>query len=155
RQSGRTRLPASSDDDAFASAGPGVMPAADGADLFGAAPVLAHGESGRVRGRSANGAGASGKHDGGRIENLTAQRSENSVLFSLSNLQSLASPAAASAAAKQQQGDAPAAAASSEGSGLIDIRAMAASTLRAPAPSAGPLPTGGGFDTGSRDEDMP
>ena len=33
-------------------------------------------------------------HDGGRVENLTGQRHENSVLFSLSNLQSLAMPSA-------------------------------------------------------------
>ena len=75
-------------------------------------------------------------HDGGRVENLTGQRHENSVLFSLSNLQSLAMPA--SAAAKSVSTTAP----TSEGSGLIDIRAMAATTLGAS--SGGRSSFGGG-----------
>jgi hypothetical protein len=68
-------------------------------------------------------------HDGGRVENLTGQRHENSVLFSLSNLQSLAMPSAKpSPAASYNSAPAP----TTEGSGLIDIRAMAASTRTAP-----------------------
>ena len=62
-------------------------------------------------------------HDGGRVENLTGQRHENSVLFSLSNLQSLAMPSA-----KPSTTALPTTAPTTEGSGLIDIRAMAAST---------------------------
>ena len=42
-----------------------------------------------------SGAAAAG-HDGGRVESLTGQRHENSVLFSLSNLQSLAMSSAPS-----------------------------------------------------------
>jgi len=69
-------------------------------------------------------------HDGGRVDNLTGQRHENSVLFSLSNLQSLAMP---SAKPSSMASLGPASAPTTEGSGLIDIRAMAASTRGAPA----------------------
>jgi predicted Zn finger-like uncharacterized protein len=57
---------------------------------------------------------------------LTGQRNENSVLFSLSNLQALAtgtSTPAASTASRPKAGMA-----SGEGSGLIDIRALASAT---------------------------
>ncbi|HVZ86981.1 MAG TPA: hypothetical protein VHG72_08425, partial [Polyangia bacterium] len=77
------------------------------------------------------------------VESLTGQRHENSVLFSLSNLQSLAMPSAAPKAA------AGAAAAVPEGSGLIDIRAMAASTL------GGSAPAGGAFSIGSNGSSSP
>src|SRR5262249_676889 len=72
---------------------------------------------------------------------MTGQRNENSVLFSLNNLASLAadSPRAASATASASgatgaSGTAPSGAGGimgsvTEGSGLIDIRAMAAMTL--------------------------
>lgn len=73
---------------------------------------------------------------------LTGQRNENSVLFSLSNLQALATAGAAkSSAPAPSPAPAPVAAspapaakagfatAKNEGSGLIDIRAMAAATL--------------------------
>jgi predicted Zn finger-like uncharacterized protein len=132
--SGRTRVPAAaapSEEDAF-SVPVAAAPAIDGADLFGAvAPVAARPESVRARGRGSNGTAPAGRHDGGRVESLTAQRSENSVLFSLSNLQSLAAPPASRSSSNSI--------ATTEGSGLIDIRAMAASTLRAPASSGSPL----------------
>ena len=80
-------------------------------------------------------------HDGGRVENLTGQRHENSVLFSLSNLQSLAMPSAP----KPSTTALPTTAPTTEGSGLIDIRAMAASTR--PAASDGP--------TTAVDDDLP
>jgi predicted Zn finger-like uncharacterized protein len=140
-QSGRNHLPVGGDEDAFAAA---AAPASEGADLFGVAPVVARADSGRIRGRNANGTGPVGRHDGGRVENLTAQRSENSVLFSLSNLQSLAAPAAVARPAS--------APATTEGSGLIDIRAMAASTLKAPAGGGSPL-FGGGSRAG--EDDLP
>lgn len=57
---------------------------------------------------------------------LTAQRNENSVLFSLSNLQALATGKSDGKAGAARPGFASA---QSEGSGLIDIRAMAAQTL--------------------------
>jgi predicted Zn finger-like uncharacterized protein len=64
---------------------------------------------------------------------MAGQRNENSVLFSLNNLQALASGSTAkgaSSAAKPGVDTRPGYANSqSEGSGLIDIRAMAASTL--------------------------
>lgn len=64
-----------------------------------------------------------------RVSDLTAQRNENSVLFSLDNLQKLAS--SESTAGAPVSSPAPVstpstAAPSSEGSGLIDIRAMGA-----------------------------
>ena len=140
--SGRSRAAAAAappEDDAF-SAPAGSAFGSDAADLFGAAtPMAALAESGKVRGRGTNGT-APGRHDGGRVESLTAQRSENSVLFSLSNLQSLAAPTAAKPSTTQN----------TDGSGLIDIRAMAASTLRAPADGASPFGSdvarGGGDD---------
>ena len=98
--------------DVFAS--PAAAPARGG-DLFAASSAPA------AEGWPTSGAPSAG-HDGGRVENLTGQRHENSVLFSLSNLQSLAMP---SAAPKPVAGTN----ATPEGSGLIDIRAMAASTL--------------------------
>jgi predicted Zn finger-like uncharacterized protein len=107
--------------DVFA-ASPAAAPAGSG-DLF-ASPSAPSGEESRW---PSSGVPAAG-HDGGRVENLTGQRHENSVLFSLSNLQSLAMP---SAAPKPVAGTA-----TSEGSGLIDIRAMAASTLGTSAPAA-------------------
>jgi predicted Zn finger-like uncharacterized protein len=149
-------------DGAQRSSGPrkslfGTGASAGSSDVFGAA-VPSRGGGGDLFGSPAahapeesrwpsSGAAASG-HDGGRVESLTGQRHENSVLFSLSNLQSLAMP---NAAAKQ----APAASGSvTEGSGLIDIRAMAASTLGTSTESRGfsgggnvgdDLPTFGAF----------
>ena len=108
-----------------------------GGDLF-AAPAAAPAADENRWGNNSGGLAAAG-HDGGRIENLTAQRHENSVLFSLSNLQSLASPGAP---ARPSGTSGPTPAPGSEGSGLIDIRAMAASTLGAPAEGHG----GGGED---------
>ena len=91
-----------------------------------------------------NPGGASAGQEGERMESLTAQRHENSVLFSLSNLQSLAAP---SGAPKPASTNAPSP--GSEGSGLIDIRAMAASTLgstgEGSSGGADDLPSFGGF----------
>ncbi|MGB8332386.1 MAG: GYF domain-containing protein [Polyangiales bacterium] len=68
-------------------------------------------------------------------QRMTGQRNENSVLFSLTNLQQLASrggsPAASSPVASQATGSSSAQVAQravGEGSGLIDIRALAKST---------------------------
>jgi predicted Zn finger-like uncharacterized protein len=116
-----------------------------GADLFAASAAAPTSAEPRW---PSSGAPAAG-HDGGRVENLTGQRHENSVLFSLSNLQSLAMTNTAAKPAPTSMG-APAA----EGSGLIDIRAMAASTFTAPssgggigggASAADDLPAFGGF----------
>lgn len=78
---------------------------------------------------------------------LTAQRSENSVLFSLSNLEALAAPApAAPSGGGFATGASPGLGSTStvsDGSGLIDIRSMAAMTLGKPqasdSPFGGPL----------------
>ena len=84
----------------------------------------------------------------GTDSKLTGQRNENSVLFSLNNLTAMAT--AGSAAARQSSSPAPEArpgyaTARNEGSGLIDIRAMAAATLSSSA-SSGPPPAGGAAD---------
>ncbi len=113
----------------------GLAPAKrGGGDLFASSMAAAKPAAEEMRWPAASAAPAG--HDGGRVENLTGQRHENSVLFSLSNLQSLAMPAQASA--KSVSSSAP----TSEGSGLIDIRAMAATTLGAS--SGGGSSFGGG-----------
>ncbi|MBW2224554.1 MAG: hypothetical protein JRF54_10130 [Deltaproteobacteria bacterium] len=65
-------------------------------------------------------------------QRMTGQRNENSVLFSLTNLQQLASrggtPAEAAPLAASQVSVSTGAPAAVEGSGLIDIRALAKST---------------------------
>ena len=91
------------------------------------------GASGATGGGMGFGGGAVGASTPQR---MTGQRNENSVLFSLTNLQQLASrggsasepaPAAASQASASA-GAQGAAQAAGEGSGLIDIRALAKST---------------------------
>jgi predicted Zn finger-like uncharacterized protein len=118
--------PVSEETDVFG----GLAPAAAkrGGDLFAAPALAAKSEEPRWPAASA----APAAHDGGRVENLTGQRHENSVLFSLSNLQSLAMPAPA--AKPSVSTTAP----TSEGSGLIDIRAMAATTLGTSSSAGGP-----------------
>jgi len=83
--------------------------------LFGGGAPAQPAEQVVVRSTGGNGAGTT---------HLTGQRNENSVLFSLSNLEALAVPA-------QQSGGirSPSASTNTEGSGLIDIRSMAAMTL--------------------------
>ncbi len=61
-------------------------------------------------------------------QSLTGQRNETSMLFSLSNLQALSAGNGHAKAAEPRPGYANS---KTEGSGLIDIRAMAASTLAA------------------------
>jgi hypothetical protein len=86
---------------------------------------------------------SAGHHDGGRVDNLTGQRHENSVLFSLSNLQSLAMPSP-KPAASMGGGPVP----TTEGSGLIDIRAMAAN-------SGAARPADGRIGGSTADDDLP
>ena len=59
----------------------------------------------------------------GNTTQLTGQRNENSVLFSLANLEALAVPS------QPSNIRAPSSTSNTEGSGLIDIRSMAAMTL--------------------------
>src|SRR4029079_19315971 len=142
RRSGANR-PLFGDGGADVFAAPAAAAPAAGGDLFGSAS--AHSTASNWPSSSSAGGGAGvgwwPGHDGGRVENLTGQRHENSVLFSLSNLQSLAMPAAKPASASAIPSTAP----TTEGSGLIDIRAMAASTR--PASLDGPGVTA--------DEDLP
>jgi predicted Zn finger-like uncharacterized protein len=80
------------------------------------------------------------------VRPMTGQRNENSVLFSLNNLQALATGGASGGKSAQSGGseNRPGFANSqTEGSGLIDIRAMAASTLAA-SPSTGGIGSGPG-----------
>ena len=106
--------------DLFASA-MGGAPAASAATpaptspfLFGGGAPAQPAEPMVTRSSGGNGAGTT---------HLTGQRNENSVLFSLANLEALAVPA--------QSGNvrSPSASSNTEGSGLIDIRSMAAMTL--------------------------
>jgi hypothetical protein len=113
-------------EDIFAA--PAAAAPSSGGDLFGSASAHSAAAS-EPRWPSSGGSASMAGHDGGRVENLTGQRHENSVLFSLANLQSLAMPSAKPAAAASF---AAAPAPTTEGSGLIDIRAMAASTRSAP-----------------------
>ncbi len=130
----------------------GPAPAQDaGADLFAAADpsaspfggvdedVVASAPSPRVSQEQAS---------------MTGQRNENSVLFSLSNLQALATGGSEAAAASAPSTAKPGHA-TGEGSGLIDIRALASATAAtsgssssAPAASGAPedlLSIGGGI----------
>jgi predicted Zn finger-like uncharacterized protein len=123
--------------DVFGGLAPAASRGGGGGDLF-ASPAVTAKSSSASSGWPAQSAAAA-PHDGGRVENLTGQRHENSVLFSLSNLQSLAT--ASPAARPLASTTAP----TSEGSGLIDIRAMAASTLGSSS-SSSPSFGGGGDD---------
>jgi predicted Zn finger-like uncharacterized protein len=62
--------------------------------------------------------------NGAGTTHLTGQRNENSVLFSLSNLEALAVPSQSGGGIRP-----PSSTSNTEGSGLIDIRSMAAMTL--------------------------
>jgi predicted Zn finger-like uncharacterized protein len=89
-----------------------VAPAPSSPFLFGGAQAS---EPAVVIKNPGNGAGGT---------QLTGQRNENSVLFSLANLEALAVPSQSSPGIRV-----PSTTASTEGSGLIDIRSMAAMTL--------------------------
>jgi predicted Zn finger-like uncharacterized protein len=112
---------------------PVQSPAPTSPFLFGGGAPAQPAEQIVVRNPGGNGAGST---------HLTGQRNENSVLFSLSNLEALAVPAQQSAGIRS-----PSASGNTEGSGLIDIRSMAAMTLSDGAPdtfhrgSADALPT--------------
>ncbi len=133
RSGGRRRSGASrplfgngTEGDVFAAPVAAAAPA--GGDLFGSATHSPASSESRWPSAGSGGGGGSGMsashHDGGRVDNLTGQRHENSVLFSLSNLQSLAMPSPKPVASMGGGGPVP----TTEGSGLIDIRAMAANS---------------------------
>jgi predicted Zn finger-like uncharacterized protein len=126
--------------DVFGGLAPAASKRGAAGDLFAAPAVASRSAAEDSRWPAASAAPAG--HDGGRVENLTGQRHENSVLFSLSNLQSLAMPAPATRAVSST-------APTTEGSGLIDIRAMAATTLGS---SSG---RGSSFGGGGPADDLP
>jgi len=117
-----------------------------GGGLFGA-PSAAPSRPARTSspGFAAAAAPAAEPAGGVDVRPMTGQRNENSVLFSLNNLQALATGgggAKSSSAPEPRPGFANS---QTEGSGLIDIRAMAASTLAA-SPSTSSGPSGGKDD---------
>jgi predicted Zn finger-like uncharacterized protein len=122
-----------SESDPFAA--PTVITPAGTADLFASAtapsavptPVAPAPSSpflfGGMSAPSAEPVAAKAQGNGAGSTHLTGQRNENSVLFSLSNLEALAVPSH-SAGIRSPSGSS-----NTEGSGLIDIRSMAAMTL--------------------------
>ncbi|HET6584789.1 MAG TPA: GYF domain-containing protein [Nannocystaceae bacterium] len=115
--------------------------------LHGGAAVAASPVAAPVAARAAGGGMAVAEPSSPRVTRLTGQRNENSVLFSLDSLQALATGggggasggAAARSAAPSRQGPRSLAtvAPSSEGSGLIDIRALGAMVGSDAAPAGG------------------
>lgn len=144
---------ASANQDEYAAAA--AQPARASAAAAVAAPV--------ARAAGSGGAAVS-EPSSPRVTRLTGQRNENSVLFSLDSLQSLATGGgnnAANSRAAQQQRSGPKGLAtqapSSEGSGLIDIRALGAMVgsdagpapvSAAPKPEDAALPSFGGASLG-------
>jgi len=119
--------------------GAAAAPAASaGADLFAPADP----ESSPFGGGSSDVVASSNPRVSEADSKMTGQRNENSVLFSLSNLQALATGSSTSSlgSTPSPMASAPRAGhAAGEGSGLIDIRALAAATGTT---------GGGGFGTG-------
>lgn len=144
---------ASANQDEYAAAA--AQPARASAAAAVAAPVAR---------AAASGGAAVSEPSSPRVTRLTGQRNENSVLFSLDSLQSLATGGgnnAANSRAQQQQRSGPKGLAtqapSSEGSGLIDIRALGAMVgsdagpapvSAAPKPEDAALPSFGGASLG-------
>ncbi|MGB8297611.1 MAG: GYF domain-containing protein [Polyangia bacterium] len=108
---------------------------APAADLF-ASPAVAHSSAASEAPATASAAFAFGgvaapapepatrtPGNGAGESHMTGQRNENSVLFSLANLEALAVPSSSTSAR------APSTTSTTEGSGLIDIRSMAARTI--------------------------
>ncbi len=107
-----------------------ASPAASPVDSDSASPSMFSfgGASGaHAQRHGANGSGPVAAAAAAKPDGLHGQRHENSVLFSLSNLESLSAPGAGSMAPLARP--AGAAGGAQEGSGLIDIRAMAAMTM--------------------------
>jgi hypothetical protein len=128
-----------SESDPFAA--PTVITPAGTADLFASAtapsavptPVAPAPSSpflfGGPSAQQAEPVAAKSPGNGAGSTQLTGQRNENSVLFSLSNLEALAVPSRSGGIRS------PSGSSNTEGSGLIDIRSMAAMTLSDGGPS--------------------
>jgi predicted Zn finger-like uncharacterized protein len=140
RDSGRMHAHAARDSQRMTAAGDDVfskpaMAASGSADLFGSPAVALAPAAGEPAAAASTpfsfGAAAAPTSEpvatrapgnGAGQSHLTGQRNENSVLFSLSNLEALAVPSSGGARV-------PSSTATTEGSGLIDIRSMAARTI--------------------------
>lgn len=125
----------------FADAAPPLAAAADdaaGVFASSAAPPLSSRRGGDdlFAGGGAYGA-AEAASPRVEVKPMTGQRNENSVLFSLSNLAALATEAPKAGGASGGPTPGFTSGGGSDGSGLIDIRAMAAMTLGAKADPAG------------------
>ena len=118
---------------------------AGGGGLFGA-PSAAPARQARTSspGFAASAAAEPAQSGGVDVRPMTGQRNENSVLFSLNNLQALATGGGGAKSSPSSEPRPGFANSQTEGSGLIDIRAMAASTLAA-SPSS-PSSAGGKSD---------
>ncbi len=152
--------------DLFAARGAGDDPGASASDLFSGTGLGAGADGGGAdsdalfAGEGGGGMGMAAASSGGKpvVSSLTAQRNENSVLFSLNNLAALASdaprsvpmstPSASStSSSSSSMSSAAAAAPTSEGSGLIDIRSMAQVYLGESKPQASrPIGSGSADD---------
>jgi predicted Zn finger-like uncharacterized protein len=114
----------------FSAPGPGAdnasttVSSSPGMQAFEPAPRESY-----VRGGGGGGGGNGSMGGGVQQAGLTAQRHENSVLFSLANLEALAKPASAPMPMPRSSGSPVSSSTTTEGSGLIDIRAMANMTL--------------------------
>ena len=111
----------------------------------------AHGEPAHAAGALFGGAAAhAATSNGAEASRLRGERNESSVLFTLDNLARLAAPAPAQAAASPSSGARGAAgAAGGEGSGLIDIRALARTYTPVAAARGGDGARAGGGRSGS------
>ena len=161
--------PAAAADDPFASANQDDYAAVGASGGMGAASAMHAANQpslgGGLGAGMGGGLGAGPAPQSPRVSKLTGQRNENSVLFSLDSLQALATGGGAAAARPAAAASRPGpkglatAAPSSEGSGLIDIRALGAMVNQdqagpsgAAAPRIGPddaaLPSFGGAGLG-------
>ncbi len=137
---------AGGDEDAFAGGGAAADP---GADLFAGGGEAASPFGGDDDAGADDDVVASPSPRVSQEQAMTGARNENSVLFSLSNLQALATGGpsdgggAAAPAPMASSGPAPGHA-SGEGSGLIDIRALASATAATGGGGGGGLGGGGG-----------
>lgn len=128
--------------DLFTAQASGERPPVDDGGLFGDA-----GGDGGLFGASEPMAAAPEPVD----ERLTGQRNENSVLFSLNNLASLASDSPKPSASPSSSSSGPSmgagqTTANQDGSGLIDIRAMASMYMGDSPGGAAAVSSGGGID---------
>jgi predicted Zn finger-like uncharacterized protein len=135
----------SGSESAFAASSGSNFDTAGGGFASEPAPTPSHSAPSSARG---GGGAAAAAAETPRVESLTGQRNENSVLFSLDSLKAMASTAPRPASAGPVRQAPSTTAPSSEGSGLIDIRAMSAMMGDAPASSG----HGGG---GAEDDMLP